>query len=77
MRYTKWEGINPDGSPHAVLVKHDGLFAEILQPALAKLAKYEDMEEEQAKEREYKIMEYRAMINFYTTALEMLEKETN
>ena len=44
-RLTKWEGRNPDGSPRAVLAKHDGLFYDILQPALAKLARYEDMEE--------------------------------
>lgn len=44
-RLTKWEGCFPDGSPKAELVKHDGPFAPILQEALAKLAKYEDMEE--------------------------------
>lgn len=44
-RLTKWEGRNPDGTPRAVLVKHDGLFAEILQEALRKLALFEDEEE--------------------------------
>lgn len=77
MRYTKWEGFNKDGSKHAVLVQHDGLFAEILQPALAKLAMYEDMEDEHAKEIEYKILEAKTMIHLYTMSLEMLEKELN
>ena len=45
-RLTRWEGQNPDGSPRAVLVAHDGPFAEILQPALAKLAELEDLERE-------------------------------
>lgn len=44
-RLTKWEGRNPDGTPRVVLTKRDGLFAEILQEALRKLAKYEDEEE--------------------------------
>lgn len=44
-RLTKWEGRNPDGTPRAVLVKRDGLFAEILQEALRKLAQFEDEEE--------------------------------
>ena len=48
-RLTKWEGRNPDGTPRAVLVKREGLFAEILQEALRKLAKFED-EEERADE---------------------------
>ena len=43
--YTKWEGHNVDGTPRAVLIQHEGMFAEILQPALAKLAHYEDAEE--------------------------------
>lgn len=45
MRLTKWEGRNADGTPRAVLIKRDGLFYDILQPALAKLARYEDIEE--------------------------------
>ena len=55
-RLTKWEGFNVDGTPRAVLVKREGLFADILQPALAKLASYEDAEEQiaemEAKEHE-------------------------
>ena len=45
-RLTKWEGCNSDGTPKAELVKRDGPFAPILQEALAKLARYEDMEEQ-------------------------------
>ena len=45
-RLTKWEGCNSDGSPKAELVKREGSFAVILQEALSKLAKYEDMEEQ-------------------------------
>lgn len=45
MRLTKWEGRDADG-PRAVLVKHDGPFAPILQEALRKLARYEDAEEQ-------------------------------
>ena len=48
-RLTRWEGHNPDGSPRAVLVAHDGPFAEILQPALAKLADFEDLAEGECK----------------------------
>lgn len=48
MRLTKWEGIWHDGKPCADLVQHDGLWAEILQPALRKLARYEDEEERHA-----------------------------
>ena len=44
-RLTRWEGRNPDGTPRAVLAKREGLFAEILQEALRKLAKFEDEEE--------------------------------
>ena len=44
MRLTKWEGLDADG-PRAVLVKRDGPFAPILQEALRKLARYEDVEE--------------------------------
>ena len=44
-RLTKWEGRNPNGTPRAVLVKRDGLFAESLQEALRKLALFEDEEE--------------------------------
>lgn len=44
-RCTKWEGFNEDGTPRAVLAKRDGPFADILQPALVKLARYEDLEE--------------------------------
>lgn len=44
-RLTKWEGINVDGTPRAVLVQREGLFCDILQPALVKLAQYEDWEE--------------------------------
>ena len=44
-RLAEWEGRNPDGTPRAVLVKRDGLFAEILQEALRKLAKYEYLED--------------------------------
>ena len=50
MRLTKWEGIWHDGKPCADLVQHDGLWAEILQPALRKLAHYEDMEEQNAEQ---------------------------
>lgn len=49
MRLTRWEGRDEDG-PRAVLVKHDGPFAPILQEALRKLARYEDMEEKLAAE---------------------------
>ena len=48
-RLTKWWGENPDGSPRAVLAKHEGPFADILQEALSKLAKYEDQEEQNGK----------------------------
>ena len=50
MRLTKWEGIWHDGKPCADLVQHDGLWAEILQPALRKLAMYEDEEERHAEQ---------------------------
>lgn len=50
-RLTRWEGRDEDG-PRAVLVKHDGPFAPILQEALRKLARYEDMEERREKENE-------------------------
>lgn len=50
MRLTKWEGIWHDGKPCADLVQQDGLWAEILQPALRKLAHYEDMEEQNAEQ---------------------------
>ena len=43
-RLTRWEGRDEDG-PRAVLVKRDGPFAPILQEALRKLARYEDMED--------------------------------
>lgn len=49
-RLTRWEGRDPDGSPRAVLVRRDGLFYDCLQPALRKLAQYEDMEELYAHE---------------------------
>ena len=49
MRLTRWEGRDEDG-PRAVLVKRDGPFAPILQEALRKLARYEDMEEHLAAE---------------------------
>ena len=49
MRLTRWEGRDDDG-PRAVLVKRDGPFAPILQEALRKLARYEDMEERLAAE---------------------------
>ena len=45
MRLTKWEGVNEDGSPRAILAEHNGLFPDILQAALLKLAYYEDCEE--------------------------------
>ena len=45
-RTTKWEGRDANG-PRAVLVKHDGPFAEILQEALRKLARYEDEEDDE------------------------------
>lgn len=45
-RLTKWEGSFSDGTPKAELVKHDGPFAPILREALAKLARYEDIEEQ-------------------------------
>ena len=45
MRLTRWEGRDEDG-PRAVLVKRDGPFAPILQEALRKLARYEDMEQQ-------------------------------
>lgn len=48
-RLTKWEGINPDGTPHAVLAKRDGNWNDNIQEALRKLADYEDiMEAEEA-----------------------------
>lgn len=48
-RLTRWEGRDEDG-PRAVLVKHDGPFAPILQEALRKLARLEDEEEKRAVE---------------------------
>lgn len=44
-RLTKWEGHNVDGTPRAVIAKRDGLFPDLLQPILKKLAEYEDEEE--------------------------------
>ena len=44
MRLTKWEGRDEDG-PRAVLIQREGPFAKILQPALRKLARFEDEEE--------------------------------
>ena len=43
--HTKWEGLNDDGTPRAVLILHEGRFSDILGPALTKLAKIEDAEE--------------------------------
>ena len=48
-RLTRWEGRDEDG-PRAVLVKHDGPFAPILQEALRKLARSEDEEERHAEQ---------------------------
>lgn len=48
-RLTRWEGRDEDG-PRAVLVRHDGPFAPILQEALRKLAALEDEEERRAVE---------------------------
>lgn len=62
-RLTKWEGFNPDGSPRAVLVKRDGLFDNILQPALAKLAQYEDMEEFMAQNIRDELMGHHDILN--------------
>ncbi len=42
-RLTKWEGINADGTPRAVLVKRDGNWNDNIQEALRKLADYEDI----------------------------------
>lgn len=50
-RLTRWEGRDEDG-PRAVLVKHDGPFAPILQEVLRKLARFEDEEERREKENE-------------------------
>ena len=44
-RLTKWEGINPDGTPHAVLAKRDGNWNDNIQEALRKLAQREDIDE--------------------------------
>ena len=43
-RLTAWEGHNVDGTPRAVIAKRDGLFPDLLQPILKKLAEYEDAE---------------------------------
>ena len=44
-RLTAWEGHNVDGTPRAVIAKRDGLFPDLLQPILKKLAEYEDKDE--------------------------------
>lgn len=44
-RLTRASGLWSDMEPKIVLARHDGQFAEILQEALRKLAKYEDEEE--------------------------------
>lgn len=49
-RLTRWEGRDEDG-PRAVLVRHEGPFAPIMQEALRKLAKYEDAEEAAKNDR--------------------------
>ena len=46
-RLTKWEGKTEDGKPRAVLVKRDGAFITIFLEAVAKLAEYEDAEEQE------------------------------
>ena len=43
-RLTRWEGRDENG-PRAVLA-HEGRFPDVLQEALRKLARYEDMEED-------------------------------
>ena len=47
-RLTQWEGRDQDG-PRAVLIRRDH-FPTALQEALRKLARYEDMEEEDAEQ---------------------------
>lgn len=42
-RLTKWEGINPDGTPRAVLAKRDGNWNDNIREVLRKLADYEDI----------------------------------
>lgn len=44
-RLTKWEGLNPDGTPRAVLAKRDGNWNDNIQEALRKLAQREDIDE--------------------------------
>ena len=44
-RLTKWEGIDEDGRKRAVFTNRTPLFDDMLQPALRKLALYEDAEE--------------------------------
>ena len=44
-RLTKWAGVDSDGAPRANLIERNGSFYEILQPALRKLARFEDEEE--------------------------------
>lgn len=48
-RLTRASGLWSDGEPQIVLARHDGPYAEILQEALRKLAKYEDEEERRAQ----------------------------
>ena len=47
-RLTRWEGRDEDG-PRAVLAK-EGRSPDVMQDALRKLARYEDSEEQEAKE---------------------------
>lgn len=42
-RMTKWEGLNPGGTPRAVLAKRDGNWNDNIQAALRQLAQIEDI----------------------------------
>ena len=44
-RLTKWEGLDADGTPRAVLALREGSWPENEQEALRKLARYEDAAE--------------------------------
>ena len=48
MRLTKWEGVDQDGAPRAVLVKREGSWIRNMDEALRKLARLEDEEERRA-----------------------------
>lgn len=49
-RLTRWEGISTDGKPAAVLVRNERTWNENMTAALRKLARYEDMEEQNAEQ---------------------------